>query len=119
MTLKHVIDNTFSYSFNRFHLKSLPTTIQEFNTLTKHKQQRLFLKKGVIINCWETAKHSIVLSQLNDFYVIAYFDLDCTKIMHCSAYEKKDELQPFFEQEGIAVAIPLYPTETPVACSIR
>jgi len=62
-------------------------TMQEFNTLEKHKQHRYLLKNGVFLDSYETDEFYIVLFKLDNYFVEVCFDVHCTKIIQSKIFK--------------------------------
>jgi hypothetical protein len=71
--------------------------LQQFNTLSKEKQQDVLLKQGTFLAEREDGPFSIMLYQFEGFYVEVYFFNLYHKVAFFKAFDSTDALQPYLK----------------------
>ena len=80
-------------------------TLQHFNTLSKHKQHRKLLVKGVWLADRHTEDTTVLLFQLDTFYVEIFFTKQGDEIVHSNSFESTDELDPYLEDIDLSCVV--------------
>ena len=76
--------------------------IQQFNTLSKEKQQDELLKNGILLAERTDGPFMVMLYQLEGFYVEVYFLNLYHKVAFFKAFESTDVLQPYLKNINVA-----------------
>jgi hypothetical protein len=72
-------------------------TLQHFNTLSQHKQHRNLLVNGVWLADRQTQESTVLLFQLDSFYVEIYFSKPGDEIIQSISFDSVDFLDPYLE----------------------
>jgi hypothetical protein len=73
-------------------------TLHHFNALSGDKQRKALLHKGVFVAHRETKEFSILLFQLDIFYVEIFFLKESDEIVWIKSFTCTDELEPYLNQ---------------------
>jgi hypothetical protein len=70
-------------------------TIQQFNTISRHKDHRNLLLNGAFIGYRITDECNILLFQLQNQYVEVFLNMETNQVLHARNFEGTDELAPY------------------------
>ena len=73
-------------------------TLQHFNTLSQHKQHRKLLTNGVWLADRHTEDATVLLFQLDTFYVEVFFTKQGDEIVQSNSFDTTDELDPYLDE---------------------
>ena len=70
-------------------------TIQDFNSMNKHHQQKKLLTKGKYIADRTTEDYQALLFELNGFFVEVTYNKQEDEVLHVNGFEDTEELAPY------------------------
>ena len=80
-------------------------TLQHFNTLSQHKLHRKLLLNGVWLADRQTQESTILLFQLDSFYVEVYFTKQGNEIIESNCFYSVDLLNPYLEDIDLSCIV--------------
>ena len=70
-------------------------TIQHFNSLNKHHQQKKLLTKGQYVADRSTEDYQALLFELNGFFVEVTYNKQDDEVMNVTGFEDTKDLAPY------------------------
>ncbi|MEO6069627.1 MAG: hypothetical protein ABIN57_07445 [Chitinophagaceae bacterium] len=70
-------------------------TIQDFNNLNQHRQQKKLLSRGKYITDRTTEDYQALLFELNGFFVEVAYTKQEDEILHVNSFEDTADLAPY------------------------
>ncbi|HEY0579653.1 MAG TPA: hypothetical protein VGC75_03000 [Candidatus Nitrosocosmicus sp.] len=80
-------------------------TLRHFNTLSQHKQHRKLLVNGVWLADRQTQESTVLLFQLDSFYVEIYFSKPGDEIIQSISFDSVDLLDPYLEDIDLSCMV--------------
>ena len=74
---------------------ALVMTLHHFNALNQEKQRRLVLQKGVYLTGRRTRDFTVLLFDVDGFYIEVYFYTATNKVFLIKSFDHTDLLQPY------------------------
>jgi hypothetical protein len=80
-------------------------TLQHFNKLSQHKKHRNLLVNGVWLADRQTEESTILLFQMDSFYVEICFSKDGDEITQSNCFDSVDFLDPYLEEIDLSCIV--------------
>ena len=80
-------------------------TLQHFNALSQHKKHRKLLVNGVWLADRETEDSTVLLFQLDAFYVEIFFSKQGDEITQSNCFDCLDYLDPYLEDIDLSCLV--------------
>lgn len=80
-------------------------TTQEFSQIDRAQQRRCLLEAGAYIGHRKQAGWSVLLYQLESFYVEVFFAMTTLEIDRIEAFDDLDRLEPYLERISICALL--------------
>jgi hypothetical protein len=76
----------------------VPMTLQQFNTISQHREHRNLLLNGAFIGNRITEECNILLFQVHNQYVELFLNMETNQVLHARNFDSTDELTPYLNQ---------------------
>ena len=80
---------------------ALVMNLHHFNALNQEKQRRLVLQKGVYLTGRRTRDFTVLLFDVDGFYIEVYFYTATNTVFLIKSFEHTDPLQPYLNSIDI------------------